>query len=245
MKFKCIEYKKDGNTPKIVTRDLMPINGISNLYYLLEDKYNARVYKSAKGYAISVARVLPEHITHPKLRRQMAEVDGVSVCELVKAGRLFPGRVVLEFLRLTATTEELNTATEIRRQCDIAQEEAERKKEAEKERKRAQEEENERKRIEALQMEATEVYMRGEGCISSEALELLAYHCGISIHPRTLGVLRNSVKYVYLEGDKYKLQAHRGIKKNTNFGGVFRLMNEIHNCIEDVRRFLNGEDICA
>lgn len=245
MKFKCIEYKKDGNSTKVVQRDLLPVYGCNSLYYLLDGKYYARVYKVAKGYAVYIGGLHPERLTEPGTKCKMNEINGLSVSELISSKGLFPGRAVLDFLRLSGNSQELSGAIDMRHQIETAREEEKRQREAEEERRRAEQERAERERIEQLQMDATEVFMKGAGGVSSEALELLAGHCGISIHPRTLGVLRGSVKFVYIEGDKYKLQATKGTKKSANFSGIFSLMADIHSCIDDARKFLDGENICA
>ena len=248
--FKCIEYKKDGNTTKIVRRELLPGEGCNSLYYCgYSDDFGNwsrdyfKVYKTANGYAVEVCNRINDIKQLNADAVQMC--DDYNIIELVKRGGIFAGRAVIEFVRLSGTVEELREVVRIREEFDKKQQ---REKEEEERARIAREEEERKKeeqRREALMIEAVNTFIAGgvNNWVSVEAVELLAVEYGVKIHPRTVGAMRENVAKVRADGDVLprKMKTDKGCK--VSFSGILKFVREVREAVMQVDAFLSGKSL--
>ena len=248
--FSCVEYKKDGNSVKIVRRELLPVTGCDSMYYCgysedfgswSRDFY--KVYKTANGYAVEVCNRVNDI---KQLNADALQLcDNCNIIEWVKRGGIFAGRAVIEFVRLSGTVEELRDIVHIREEFDKER----RREEEEKERARITREEEERKkeeqRREALMIDAVNTFISGgvEKWVSVEAVELLAVEYGVKMHPRTVGAMRENVAKVRADGGLLprKIKTDKGSK--ISFSGVLEFVREVREAVMSVDAFLSGANL--
>ena len=239
--FSCVEYKKDGNSIKIVRHELLPVEGCSSVFSCVEcvnygsyTRELVAIYKGANGYALRIAGGA-ERVENYK-REALECIDSKSVCELIREGVIFAGRAALEFVRLSASVEEWRECVQLREEFDKEQER--------KEQEREEEEKKAKEREESMILEAYGRIIGGnsEEWISAEALELMAREYGVNMHPRTVSALRANVKEVRADGQQIRplrVKSKKGAK--LSFDGVFSLMAEVIKAVKSVDGFLNGE----
>ena len=132
--FFCVEYKKDGNSVKIMRRELLPVAGCSSVFSCVEcvnygsfTRELVAIYKGANGYALRIAGGA-ERVENYK-REALEYINSKSVCELIREGVIFAGRAALEFVRLSASVEEWRECVQLREEFDKEQERKEHERE--------------------------------------------------------------------------------------------------------------------
>lgn len=177
--FQCIEYKKDGNTTKIVRRELLPVEGCNSVFSCVEcvdygcfTRELVAIYKGAKGFALRIAGGA-ERVENYN-REALECIDSKSVCELIREGVIFAGRAALEFIRLSASVEEWREFVQLREDFDKEQERKEQEREEAERKAREEEEKKAKEREESIILEAYGRIVGGnsEEWISGEALSL-------------------------------------------------------------------------
>ena len=247
--FSCVEYKKDGNSVKIVRRELLPVAGCSSVFSCVEcvdygsfTRELVAIYKGANGYALRIAGGA-ERVENYN-REALECIDSKSVCELIREGVIFAGRAALEFVQLSASVEEWRECVQLREEFDKEQERKEQEREEAERKAREEEEKKAKEREESIILEAYGRIVGGnsEEWISAEALELMAREYGVNMHPRTVSALRANVKEVRSDGQQIRplrIKSKKGAK--LSFDGVFSLMAEVIKAVKSVDGFLSGE----
>lgn len=235
--FRVVEYKKDGNSVKVINKELGAISGCSSLFFA-EDNNLTNIYKTCNGFAVSVAAVSPNFLQHyaenAHNKKVMADADNNTLFEIVMQWQLFPGLHILKFLELSGDIEGLNKAKEIRAEWLKRRKEEEQQREQEEQRKQEERKRKEQERKKALMEQAEEFFRVGRktDAITGEMLVLLAEDYGIHIHPRTAHNIYERVNFICgdLSAISYK---SLGKKRAPQLQGVFALAKEIKKAVED------------
>lgn len=235
--FRVVEYKKDGNSVKVVKKELASISGCNTMYIATSDNLT-NIYKTCNGFAVSVAAVSPNFLQHyaenAHNKKVMADADNKTLIEIVLQWQLFPGLAYIKFLELSGDLSGLNKAKESRAEWLKRHEEEEQQREQEEQRKQEERKRKEQERKSALIKQAEEFFRAGRktDAITGEMLVLLADDYGIHIHPRTAHNIYERVNFICgdLSAISYKM---RGKKRAPQLQGVFALAREIKKAVED------------
>lgn len=203
---KCIVFKKDGNTPKVIKLELAEYCGM----YIREipDICNNKMYEvylEHKGYCIKVDTI------NLDLEKYKNDFEAVSNNKIIALKRVFPNRCVLELFRLTNEPELYNEFLERRNLILSKREElrAESGKEQE-EIERLERQLKEKEHAELVKKSVSKWDNKQE--ISNiEFLELCKLN-NISIHPKTLHFI--NVSLVSVSGNRHDFKFRKQINSN-------------------------------
>jgi len=203
---KCIVFKKDGNTPKIIQLDLIEYHGM--FVREIEDICNNKmydVYLEHKGYCIKVDTI------NLDLERYKNDFDMVSNNKIISLRRMFPNRCVLELFRLTNEPELYNEFLERRNLILSKREELRAESEKEQEEMERLEQQLKKKEHDELINNSVKKWNNKQEISNIEFLELCKLN-NISIHPKTLHFI--NVSLVSVSGNRHDFKFRKQINSN-------------------------------
>ena len=203
---KCIVFKKDGNTPKIIQLDLIEYHGM--FVREIPDICNNKmydVYLEHKGYCVNVGTV------HHDLERYKNDFEAVSNNKIIALKRVFPNRCVLELFRLTNEPELYNEFLERRNLILSKREELRAESEKEQEEIERLERQLKEKEHAELVKKSVSKWNNNQEVSNIELLELCKLN-NINIHPKTLHFIQ--VSLVSVNGNRRDFKFRKQINSN-------------------------------
>ena len=221
---KCIVYKKNDNDVKVVTLELTEYHGM----FVREVSGKFEVFLDYKGYCINVGTFDSDS----ELEEYKEEFESVCLDKVNALRRLRPNNRILELFKLTNENELYKEFFARRTSIFAEREKREKEFRDEREKMKKLEEERAKKDNEELIKTAINKWKNKEEISNIEFLELCKLN-NISIHPRTLHFIQESLSYV--SGDRreygFKNQVNskgrRYTPKCNNFCNVLDELSEV------------------
>ena len=223
---KCIVFKKDGNTPKVIQLELSEYCGM--FVREIPDIYNNKIYEvylEHKGYCVNVATL------NLDLEKYKESFDAVCADKINALRKIFPNNCILELFKLTKEEELYKEFSKRRKEIltnrDKREKELERKQE---EIERLERQLKEKDHAELVKKSVSK-WNNNQEVSNVEFLELCKLN-NISIHPKTLHFI--NVSLVSVSGNRHDFKFRKQINskgkvyapKYDNFCNVLDELNK-------------------